>query len=67
MKIAARKSGDHKRLVNGKNRVLDDIFHIQTVNGSITHLKSWIIGNMKGIATQYLAWFRESHIKYDHQ
>jgi hypothetical protein len=41
------------------------------VNGSITHFKSWVIGNMKGIATKYLphylAWFRQSNAKYDFQ
>ena len=69
--IAAHKSCDHKRLINGKNRVIDNIYHIQTVNGSITHFKSWVIGKMKGIASKYLphylAWFRESSAKYDFQ
>ena len=67
----ARKNCDHKRLINLKNRVIDNINHIKTGNGSITHFKSWIMGNMKGIATQYLphylAWFRESHTQYDYQ
>jgi transposase-like protein len=69
--IAAHKSCDHKRLVNGKDRVIEGVYHIQTVNGAITHFKSWVIGKMKGIATKYLphylAWFRESHAKYDFQ
>jgi hypothetical protein len=67
----ARKNCDHKRLINLKNRVIDNINHIKTGNGSITHFKSWIMGNMKGIATQYLpnylAWFRKSHTQYDYQ
>ena len=71
VKIAEHKSCDHKRLINGKNRVIGNIYHIQTVNGTITHFKSWVIGNMKGIATKYLpnylAWFRESNAKYDFQ
>jgi hypothetical protein len=69
VKIAEHKSCDHKRLTNGKNRVIGSIYHIQIVNGSITHFKSWVIGNMKGIATKYLpnylAWFRENNAKYD--
>ena len=69
--VAAHKSCDHKRLINAKNRVIENIYHIQTVNGSITHFKSWVIGKMKGIATKYLsnylAWFRESSAKYDFQ
>ncbi len=71
VKIAEHKSCDHKRLINVKNRVIGNIYHIQTVNGSITHFKSWVIGKMKGIGTkylrQYLAWFRESKEKYDFQ
>ena len=60
--VAEHKSCDHKRLINGKHRVIDNIYHIQTVNGAITHFKSWVIGKMKGVATKYLpnylAWFR---------
>ena len=46
--VAEHKNCDHKRLINGKNRVTESIYHIQTVNGSIAHFKSWIIGKMKG-------------------
>jgi hypothetical protein len=71
VKTAEHKSCDHKRLINAKNRVIGNIYPIQTVNGSITHFKSWVIGNMKGIATKYLphylAWFRQSNAKYDFQ
>ncbi|MEI6894467.1 MAG: IS1595 family transposase [Colwellia sp.] len=69
--VAAHKNCDHKRLINGKDRVIENIYHIQTVNGSISHFKSWVIGKMKGVATKYLAhylaWFRESSAKYDFQ
>jgi hypothetical protein len=51
--------------------VLDNVYHIQTVNGAIAHFKSWVNGKMRGVATKYLshylAWFRESHAKLDEQ
>ena len=69
--IAEHKNCDHKRLINGKDRVIENIYHIQTVNGSITHFKSWVIGKMKGVATKYLphylAWFRESSANLNYQ
>ena len=69
MNIAEHKNCDHKRLINGKGTVIENVYHIQTVNCSITHFKSWVIGKMKGIATKYLpsylAWFRENTSKYD--
>ncbi|WP_166372148.1 IS1595 family transposase [Psychromonas sp. SA13A] len=69
--IAEHKNCVHKRLINGKNRVIENIYHIQTVNGAITHFKSWVVGKMKGVATKYLphylTWFRESSAKYDFQ
>ena len=46
--IAEHKNCDHKRLINGKGTVIENVYHIQTVNGSIAHFKSWIIGKMKG-------------------
>jgi hypothetical protein len=39
--IAKEKKCDHKRLVNGKIRVIDKVYHIQTVNGAIAHFKGW--------------------------
>jgi hypothetical protein len=58
--IAKQTNCDHKRLINGKVRVIDKVYHIQTVNGK-----------MKGIATEYLsnylAWFRESNAKLNKQ
>lgn len=69
--IAKSTSCDHKRLINGKNRVIDKIYHIQTVNGSIAHFKGWVDGRMRGVATKYLthylAWFRESYSNFNSQ
>ena len=69
--IAKEKNCDHKRLINNKIRVIDKVYHIQTVNGAIAHFKSWVNGKMKGVATKYLAnylaWFRESNAKLDKQ
>jgi len=69
--IAKEKSCDHKRLINNKVRVIDKVYHIQTVNGAIAHFKGWINEKMKGVATKYLsnylAWFRESNAKLDKQ
>lgn len=69
--IAKTTHCDHKRLISGKNRVIDKIYHIQTVNGAIAHFKGWIDGKMRGVATKYLphylAWFRESYSKLNSQ
>ena len=69
--IAKEKNCDHKRLINGKLRVIDKVYHIQTVNGAIAHFKGWVNGKMKGVATKYLsnylAWFRESNAKLNKQ
>ena len=51
VRIAKEKKCDHKRLINGKVRVIDKVYHIQTVNGAIAHFKSWVNGIMKGFAT----------------
>ena len=40
--IAENKNCNHKRLINGKNRVIENIYYIQTVNGAITHFKSLV-------------------------
>ncbi|MFT5636306.1 MAG: hypothetical protein ACI89T_001770 [Cognaticolwellia sp.] len=50
--IAKAKSCVHKRLINGKVRVIDKVCHIQTVNGAIAHFKRWVNGKMKGVATK---------------
>ena len=67
--IAKQKNCDHKRLINNKVRVIEKIYHIQTVNGAIAHFKGWVNGQMKGVATKYLshylAWFKESNAKLD--
>ena len=71
VKIAAQKECDHKRLIGNKIRVMENIYHIQTVNGAIANFKAWINGSMKGVATKYLshylAWFKESTAKLDKQ
>ena len=69
--IAKETNCDHKRLINGNVRVIDKVYHIQTVNGAIAHFKGWVNGKMKGVATKYLsnylAWFRESNAKLNKQ
>ncbi|MFT6926217.1 MAG: hypothetical protein ACJAZP_001818 [Psychromonas sp.] len=54
-------------MIISKNKVINKIYYIQTMNGAITHFKSWIDGKMRGVATKYLphylAWFRESDLK----
>ncbi len=62
--IAKMKNCEHKRLISGRNRVINNIYHIQTVNGSIAHLKRGTDVKMRGVATKYLShylgWFRET-------
>ena len=69
--IANQKNCDHKRLISNKIRVIDKIYHIQTVNGAIANFKGWINGKMKGVATKYLsnylAWHREINSKFDNK
>lgn len=70
-RLQKQKNCGHKRLINNKVRVIDKVYHTQTVNGAIAHFKGWINGKMKGVATKYLsyylAWFRESNAKLDKQ
>ncbi|WP_299490432.1 IS1595 family transposase [uncultured Shewanella sp.] len=67
--IAKERQCDHKRLINNTQRVIDGIYHIQTVNGEIANFKAWVNGKMKGIATKYLpnylGWFKENSQKRD--
>jgi hypothetical protein len=69
--VAKKTNCDHKRLISSENRVLDKIYHIQTVNGAIAHFKGWVDVKMRGVATKYLphylAWFRESCSKLNYQ
>lgn len=69
--IAKHTQCDHKRLITGKKRVIDGIYHIQNVNGAIAHFKGWVLVKMRGVATKYLphylAWFRESTSKYNYR
>ncbi len=71
MSIAKMTHCDHKRLISGKNRVIDSIYHIQTVNGAIAHFKGWIDVKMRGVAikylSHYLAWFMESRSNPNYQ
>jgi transposase-like protein len=53
---------DHKRLVALDNtRVLDGIYHIQTLNNFMKRWKAWMV-KFNGVGTayldHYLAWFR---------
>jgi hypothetical protein len=61
----------HKRLISTQNRVIDKVYHIQTVNDAIAHFKDWTTRKMRGVATQYLAhyfaWFKETKDKLDKQ
>jgi hypothetical protein len=59
----------HKRLISTQKRVIEKVYHIQTVNGAIAHFKDWTERRMRGIATKYLAhylaWFKETRAKLD--
>ena len=56
---------EHKRLISTKNRVIDKVYHIQTVNGAIAHFKDWTERRMRGVASKYLAWFKETRANLD--
>jgi hypothetical protein len=57
------------QLTNGEVIAIDNIYHIQTVNGAIANFKAWVNESMKGVTTKYLsnylAWFKESSAKLD--
>jgi transposase-like protein len=69
--VAKHTKCDHKRLISSVTRVLDNIYHIQTVNGAIAHFKGWVDVKMRGVATKYLphylAWFRENSSNFNYQ
>jgi hypothetical protein len=71
VKVTKEQKCDHKRLINNKNKVIENIYSIQTVNGVISNLKAWINRKVKGVATKYLthylAWNRESYAKLNNQ
>jgi transposase-like protein len=53
---------DHKRLIAlDKKRVIDEVYHIQTLNNYIMRWKSWL-ARFHGVGTEYLehylSWFR---------
>lgn len=51
---------DHKRIIASDGRVIDEIYHIQHVNGFISLWKEWL-DRFRGVGTSYLkhylAWF----------
>ena len=51
---------DHKRIIASDGRVIDNVYHIQHVNGFIAHFKEWL-DRFKGVGTSYLgnylAWY----------
>lgn len=60
--IAKGLSIDHKRLISlDKIRVIDSVYHIQTLNNYIMRCKSWLL-RFQGVGTayldNYLSWFR---------
>jgi len=69
--IAKVTQCSHKRLISTQKRVIDKVYHIQTVNGGIAHFKDWTERKMRGVATKYLAhylaWFKETRAKLDKQ
>ncbi|WP_425086544.1 IS1595 family transposase [Vibrio natriegens] len=50
---------DHKRIISQDGHVVDGIYHIQHVNGFISHFKEWL-DRFRGVGTaflkNYLAW-----------
>lgn len=60
--IANDLSVDHKRLIGLDNaRVIDEVYHIQTLNNYTMRWKSWMV-KFHGVGTEYLenylSWFR---------
>ncbi|EGS6496987.1 TPA: IS1595 family transposase [Vibrio parahaemolyticus] len=51
---------DHKRIISQDGHVVDGIYHIQHVNGFISHFKEWL-DRFRGVGTvylkHYLAWY----------
>lgn len=52
----------HKRIIaNDNKRIVDDIYHIQTLNNFMKRWKEWMV-RFNGVGTAYLehyiAWFR---------
>ncbi len=52
---------DHKRIIASDGRVIDDVYHIQHVNGFIAHFKEWL-DRFKGVGTAYLGNYLAWHI-----
>ncbi len=52
--LAEKENIPHQPVIaKAKRRVVDDIFHIQNVNGVIQRLKNWLV-RFNGVATRYL-------------
>ena len=71
--IAKDLDVDHKRLISSNNqRVIDGIYHIQTLNNYMKRWKTWL-KRFNGIGTayieNYLSWFRfmEDNTEYSDQ
>lgn len=71
--IASDLSIDHKRLIGSdKKRVLDEVYHIQTLNNYTMRWKSWLV-RFQGVGTEYLehylTWFRfmEQHKQHSEE
>ncbi|NRB38087.1 MAG: IS1595 family transposase [Pseudomonadales bacterium] len=68
--IAKDLGVDHKRLIAmDKKRVIDGIYHIQTLNNYMMRWKSWLVrfhGVGTGYLENYLSWFRfmEQHVPH---
>lgn len=71
--IAKKLDVDHKRLIaQDKERVIDGVYHIQTLNNYMMRWKTWL-SRFHGVGTayleHYLSWFRfmEQHTTYKEQ
>ena len=71
--IAKELNVDHKRLISLDNeRVIDGIYHIQTLNNYMKRWKTWL-NRFHGVGTEYienyLSWFRfiEQHKMHSEQ
>ena len=71
--IARDLNVDYKRLIGLDNqRVIDEVYHIQTLNNYIMRWKTWLArfnGIGKAYAPNYLSWFRfmEQHSENSEQ
>jgi len=62
--------------VSYDGRVLEGVYHVQTVNNYHERLKSWLNGSLRGVSTKYmpnylawmrtLEWFKDQGVKPEH-